>query len=293
MAVNKNQVTIAELTKQFRETNEDFLSVIKDQSSKVNNDVIKLNEIGADPDVLIDNVVYPIAANQRTDNGIPVSLHRLDTVNTIITHAEAYALPYDKNSSVIQQHKDALRAMVVKLGLYSLAPTTNSAKQPVFSTTGTLVGGRRQLTIADLIAYKKLCDNLEIPVESRNLVLCSDHVNDLLLLDNSFRDRYNTIESGKIIKKLYGFNMWENLKTPTYDNTNTLKAFNAVAAGTDRNASVFFSNLNAFKAEGSVDMYMTNASDQPRTRQTEVGFSMYYIVAPVTTKGIGAIVAGV
>lgn len=293
MPVNKNQVTIAELTKQFRETNEDFMSVIKDQSSKVNNDVIKLNEIGADPDVLIDNTVYPIAANARLDDGKVVSLRRLDTVNTIITHAEAFALPYDKKSSVIQQHKDALRAMVVKLGLHSLAPLTNSTNQPILSTTGAIVGGRRQLTIADLVNYKKMCDVLQIPVETRNLVLCPDHVNDLLLIDNSFRDRYNTIETGKIITKLYGFNMWENIRTPAYDATVALKAFNAAPAGTDRNASVFFSNLNTFKAEGSVDMYMTNASDQPRTRQTEVGFSMYYIVAPVTTKGIGAIVAGI
>lgn len=294
MAVAKNQVVVAELTKQFREMNDDFMSVIKDHSDKVNNDVIKFNEIGADPAVLINNTTYPIAVNTRADDSIPVSLFKLDTENTKITDDELHALPYDKKSSVMQQHKDALKTASIKLGIHSLAPTANGANTPVLATTGTVVGGRKQLQVADIIAFKALCDALQIPLEKRNLVLCSAHVGDLLLLDNSFRDRYNSVDTGKIIKKMYGFNIWENNYNPVYDGTTlNKKAFGAAAAGTDRNASVFFSEHNAVKAMGSVEMYYRDAKQDPENRQSVIGFQMYYLVSPVTAIGQGAIIAGV
>lgn len=294
MAVAKNIIVVAELTKQFREMNDDFMSVIKDESSKVNNDVINFNEIGADPAVLVNNAVYPIAVNTRADNGIPVSLFKLDTENTKISDDELQALPYDKKSSVMAQHRDALKVASIKLGIHSLAPTANTGNTPVLATTGAIVSGRRQLTIADLINFKTQCDALKIPLDKRNLVLCPDHVADLLLLDNSFRDRYNTIEAGKIIKMLYSFNIFENQNTPVYDGvTLNKKAFGAASSGTDRNASIFFSQHNAVKAMGSVNMYYRDAAMDPENRQSVIGFQMYYLVSPITLKGQGAIIAGV
>lgn len=294
MAVKKNEAVEAELLKQFRAMNDDFMAKLRDKSDKVNNDIINFNDIGADPNVLINNASYPIASAQRTDDKIPVSLFKLETENTIITDDELYALPYDKNSSVMQQHKDSLKASSIKLGLHSLAPTVDSANTPVIRTTGTLVGGRRRLTFDDLVALKQKCDDLEIDEELRNLVLCSNHANDLLLLDNTFKDRYANSQSGKLIMNIAGFNMYSNTRTPVYDGTTlNKKAYGAAAAGGDLKASVLFTGKNAIKAVGSVKMYYADAKENPKYRQSEVGFRMYFLVHPLTLKGQGAIIAGV
>ena len=96
--VNLNQLLVQELLQIFKNIKDDFLADLRDYSSAVNNDVIKFNDIGADPSVLIDNTIYPIANVGRVDVGIPVSLHKLETVNTKITAAEYHALPYDSTA---------------------------------------------------------------------------------------------------------------------------------------------------------------------------------------------------
>lgn len=291
--VNLNEVVVAELLEVFSNIKDDFLDGVRDESSKVNNDAIKFNDIGADPDVLVDNAVYPISNVARTDSGIVVSLNHLETVNTKITNAEYQALPYDKNSSVMQGHIRSLKNSRVRLALFSLAPTEHAAAMPVLRTTGEQTdGGRLRLTPEDIIRYKTACDNNEDP-ETRRLVLCPDHVSDLLLVDNSFRDRYNTIEKGKIIKEISGFEIFENLRTPKYTEDAVKKAWGSAAASTDKSASIYFNLANAFKAIGSANMFYRDKTQDPEYRQTVIGFDMYYIVSPVAARGYGAIVDGV
>ncbi|MBL7902943.1 MAG: hypothetical protein JNK73_13180 [Bacteroidia bacterium] len=290
MAVKKNLIIVTELLKQFKDMDDSFLKPIRSHDDKVNNDTINFNEIGADPAVLIDNVTYPIATNSRTDDSKVVSLHKLETENTKITDDELYALPYDKKSSVREQHLNALMVAHIKLGAHSLAPQADGANTPVIKTTGTLSGGRRAMLPADLVTLKDKADFLEIPIESRHLVLSAKHVNDLLLVDQAFRDRYYNTPTGKMIPGLYGFNIWESLHTPKYVAAFTKKVFGAAPLGTDLFASVFFSTVNAMKAKGSAKIYQRNAEEDPENRQTVIGLRMYDIVAPVSTVGTGAII---
>lgn len=290
MPVVKQTIVVAELVKLFRDTNDDFLSVIRSHDDKVNNDVINFNTIGADPTVLINNTVYPIATSGRLDDSVPVSLFKMETTNTSITDDELFALGYDKRSSVMAQHLDALKVASIKLGAHSLAPNADTTNTPVIRTTGTLTGGFRAMLPADLITLKNRCDGLQIPLESRHLVLSSKHVNDLLAVDQSFRDRYYNTPTGRMISNIFGFNIWESLHTPRYVAAFTKKVFGAAALGTDLNSSTFFSTVNAIKAMGSTKMYMRQAELDPENRQTVVGFRMRYIVSPISTIGQGAII---
>lgn len=290
MAVAKNQVIIQELRQQFKDMDDSFLAPIKSYNDKVNNDVINFTEIGADPAVLIDNTTYPIAVNTRNDVGIPVSLHKMDTENTKVTDDEMFALAYDKKSSVRKQHVEALMRAYLKLGAHSLAPASNSSNTPVIQTTGTTVGTRKKLLPADLVTYKRLIDALEIPLESRYLILCSDHANDLLDVDQTFRDRFNSTASGKVITSIYGFQIFTSLHTPKFVGTTyAKKAFGAVAAATDIAASVFYSSVNNMKAIGSTGIYYRDAAQDPENRQSVFGARQFGIVHAVTAKGQGAI----
>jgi hypothetical protein len=290
MAVELDSIIVPQLLKEFKDLDDQFLTPIKSHDDKVKFDVINFTEIGAEPNVLIDNVTYPIAIVGRTDENRPVSLHKLDTENTPITDDELHALAYDKISSVRTQHAEALKRKYLKLGAHSLAPTSHTTNTPVIQTSGATDGLRKKITAADLIRYKRLIDALEIPIESRYLVLCSDHVNDILEFDQSFRDRYSNTESGKLISRISGFQIYESLHTPKFVGTTyAKKAFNAAAAATDINASVFYSNINNMKAIGSTSVYMSVAKDDPIYRRTILGCRQYGIVSPVNAKGQGAI----
>ncbi len=292
MAVELQSVIIAELRKQFKDMDAGFLQPIQSYDDKVNFNVINFTEIGADPNVLIDNVTYPIASAQRTDIGIPVSLNKLETENTIITDDEIRALAYDKKSSVRKQHAEALMRNYLKLGAWSLAPVNAaSSNRPVIKTTGTTVANRKKLVVADMLALKAACDALEIPVDSRVLPFCTQHVNDLLEVDQSFRDRYYNTETGKLIKNIYGFQIYETLHAPKFVGTTyAKKAYGAAAAGTDVNFSIFYSTVNAMRALGSTEVYYSDAKQDPTNRRSLFGTRQYGIVNPITTIGVGGIV---
>jgi hypothetical protein len=291
MSVSRNKVVVAELLKQLENTDDSFLGVIKSMDDKVDNETIDFNEIGADPTVLIDNSTYPIAAAERTDEKRPVALKKLDTTNTDITDDDLQALPYDKKSSVIDRHKVSLLKARIGLGAFSLTPASHTSDTPVIKTTGDIVNLRRRFIGADLVALKAECDRLQIPPEARNLVLCNKHCNDLLLVDQSFKDRYYNTTTGKIITNLLSFNIFESIYTPKFNGTTyAKKAYGASGAGTDIDCSFFFNNINTMKATGTTKMYLRDAATDPDYRKTRIGFRQYFIVSPVQNKNIGAIV---
>jgi hypothetical protein len=287
----KRQLWTGELLRNFRHIGS-WLSTILAHDKYVNNDVINLADIGADPTVLIDNEVYPIASATREDTPIALALRKFETTNTIITDDEIYGLPYDKEGSVITQHREVLEESTAAYGLFALAPAQNSATTPVILTTGGDNGsGRKRLLVKDIATLKLKLDNLKVPKQGRVLVLCSDHVNDLLLdSDNSFRDRFINTESG-VIKNFFGFDIYEDVYTPVYSDTNVKKAWGAAPAATDRNASVCFYAPRAFKATGSIKMYYARSEDDPDNRQSKVGFRLHHIVLPKKNEGFGAIVS--
>lgn len=285
----------AELIRAFR-ANRSWNGRIPRKDQYVGNNAINLQEIGADPTVLINNTTYPIAVAQRTDDTTVLALNKYDTTNTAIRRDELYAIPYDKEGSVITQHKEVLLEKTGEHGLHILAPAGNTANTPVIATTGVDNGNaRRRLKSADLITLKNRLDNLKVPKEGRILVLCSDHVADLLLEDQSFQLRYNgNTEKGVIIGMFYGFEIFEDVYNPVY-NAGTTKVGYGVAAApsTDRNASVCFYAPRAFQASGTTEMFFRDKSIDPENRQSVVGFQQYHIIAPMKNIGFGAIASAI
>ena len=173
MAAAKLELTERELINHFRHEGS-WLQRVPSKNQWVGNDVIKLNHIGADPNVLINNSTYPIAVAARPDSNTAISLFKYSTENTEVSNDELYALPYDKVGSVQRQHRETLEEQTLSHALHSLAPVANTAKTPIIETTGNDDGtGRKRLTSKDLINYKKKLDNLKIPKKGRVLVLCS------------------------------------------------------------------------------------------------------------------------
>lgn len=289
-AVAKKELAERELIKHFRHSGT-WLERVPSKNNWVGNDVVKLNEIGADPEVLINNNTYPIAVSQRTDTSTAISLFKYDTTNTKITDDELYGLPYDKAGSVQQQHRETLEEETQAHALHSLAPLANTVNTPILETTGQADGTRKRLTSKDLINYKKTLDKLKMPKKGRVLVLSADHVADLLIEDKALEMQYHNHKEGAISKNYYGFELYEDIYSPEYDASLDKIPFGSNTSG--RAASVLFLAQRTAKARGSVKRYMSKAEDDPENRETLVGFRLYFIAIPTSLVGQGAIVSGI
>lgn len=273
-----------------------FLDGIKDQSKYVTGDdeaqVIHSTYFGVKPDVLINNTTYPIALQDLNGTDFTVELAKFQTLRTPVTDDELHALTYDKIGSVKEAHVEAIDEKKHDKGIHALAPDADTADTPVLVTTGADDGtGRKRLTRADVITLKGKYDAEKFPAKGRRLVLCNDHVQDLLLEDQKFAEQYYNYTTGKIAN-LYGFEVYEYVNNPYFNpETKTKLTFDAVP-DTERQASVAFCVSRAVKARGITKMYWSKAENDPANQRNEINFRHYYIVLPTAKKCIGAIVSG-
>lgn len=256
------------------------------------NNTINFVDLGGDPTVLVNNTSYPIGVESLADTNKAIGLDKYQTKATKITDDEARGLSFDKMGSVIDRHREVVDAKKYARAIHALAPASNAAGTPVLVTTGDAAGTRKRLVVADILALKEKFDALKVPVQGRVLVLCPEHVNDLLLQDTSFAQRYNNTTTGAIAD-MYGFEIYEYVDAPVYTvSTKTKLAFGAAAtAATDRNASVAFYAPRMMKATGETKAYV----DEPDTQNQEWRYNLrhYFICLPLKNEAIGAIVSAI
>lgn len=267
-----------------------FLNGIPDYSTNVNNEVIHLVDVGGDPDVLVNNTTYPIPIQDLEDGDIAIGLDKFQTKATRVTDDELYAISYDKFGSVVERHRESIVTVKYKKFAHALAPYSHTAKTPVIQTSGETdsVSGRKKITPKDIIALKRAFDNMEVPEEGRRLVLCPDHVNDLLEQDQSFKDKYYNYTTGKLLN-MYGFEIYTFVNAPYFNKNGVKLAYNAVPTATDHKGSFAFYVPRTFRAQGSTKMYYSEAVTNPQTQENLVNFRNYDIVLPKKMEAIGAI----
>jgi len=288
------------LVRSFRRAEEaSFLNEIPDESryvlaSRNENDIIHLVDVGADPQVYINNTTYPIPASAQTDGDIPIQLDKFQTEVTTVSDDEIQYIAYDKIALVQEKHSRAVIRERGKKAVHALAPAGDTADTPVLVTTGAAdATGRKKLTYKDLIAFKRRIDDAGVDEDGRILVLCSDHYNDLLEDPNTknvFAGQFQNESSGKLNQMLAGFKMyWYNLNPYFNPTTKTKLSYGAIPGATDYKASVFFLAKDMFRAEGRTKNYVK--PPEPRTQQWEYNIRHNYIVLPRKNRAIGAIVS--
>lgn len=275
------EIWTGELVKALREfLAGTWLDGIPDNSSIVDNDVIHLVEVGVDPDVLVNNTTYPIPLQALDDKDIAIKLDKFQTKVTPITDDELYAISYDKISRVKESHSNAINDSKFAKAAHALCAQKNTAKTPVLTTTGErdAATGRLKLTVKDVLAMKAALDKLGVPTTNRRLVLCTDHVNDLLETDQRFKEQYNIDRNTGKVGKLYGFDIYEFANTPYYTSKGEKKAVGdkGETAG-DFHCSFAFYTQRVFKATGSTKMYWSPAENDPEYQHNKVNFRHYFI----------------
>jgi hypothetical protein len=289
------------LVEQFRETEDaGFLSEIPDESrwvtaTKGGNEVIHLTDIGADPEVIINNTTYPIGYSVQTDSDIPINLDKYQTKATKVTDDELAYISYDKVGKVTEKHQKAVMSTKHSKAIHAIGPNANTTNTPVIVTTGSDDGtGRKKMILKDLITLKRKFDIQKIPLLGRIAVLSSDHYSDLLeeadgkpiFAGGSIAEN----QAGLLAQRLHGFKVYTYVDTPYYNPTALTKlGFGAVPAPTDRQATIAFYADNCFKADGSTKIY----TDPQNTQTQEQAFNLrhYYVVLPKKSRAIAAIVS--
>ncbi len=273
-----------------------WLEGVEDKSNKVTGSdeaqTINLIDFGVEPDVLVNNVDYPIPEQELNASNIPIALDKYQTKVTPITDDELQGLAFDKIDAVTKTHRTAITKAKYKRAIWNIAPAENTSTTPVLLTTGADDGtGRKRITFADIVAMKKQFDDAEVPEEGRRLVLSTDHVNDILLFDNVFKEKYSNEQTGKIMN-LAGFDVYSYVATPYFDAaTKKRKAFGAAPAEGDFKASVAFYAPRVVKAAGILKMYNSEAKSSPSTQKSTLNFRHYFIAMPSKKEAIGAIVS--
>lgn len=292
----KNTLAEKEMIKQLRHEHT-WVSEIRSRQNWVNQDTIKVPKRGAAPKVLIDNTNYPILKNRRNDSHVVISLHKFDTENTIVTEDELYALPYEKVSDVQAQHRETLEDETQEYGLWGLAPQENSEANNLFvlTTTGEDDGtGRKKLTTKDLRTLQEKMNAKGISKKGRILILCDEHVSDLLEEDRKFYTQYHNHKEGAIASRYYGFTVYEDSTTPEYTFNSVDSKWEKIPYGSTtvgNKSSVVFHKGSTAKATGTVKRFMRAASEDPENRENTIGFRLYHIIVAYGIEGSAAIVS--
>lgn len=277
------EVWTGELVKYLRAGLEaTWLDGIPDNSSIVDNDVIHLVDVGVDPDVLINNTTYPIPLQALDDQDIAISLDKFQTKVTPITDDELYAISYDKMTRVKESHGNSIKDAKFAKAAHAMCANSHTAKTPVLATTGPRdpETGRRMLIPEDLVRMKKAMDQLRVPTTGRRLVLCNDHVNDLLLVDQKFKEQYNINRNEGTVGRLYGFDIYEFANNPLYTTAGVKKAVGATAETGEFQCSFAFYTQRVFKATGSTKMYYSPANTDPEYQRNKINFRHMFICMP-------------
>jgi hypothetical protein len=285
------EIWISRLMEKFYPT-APWLERAQDYSGVVENNTINLAEIGADPQVLVNNSSYPVPFADRTDVPLQLPLDYYDTEGTVVRNAEAIQLDYPKMDTVISQHGKALAKAQSAKAAWNYAPAAANAYNSIILCEGYpganyAAGARKPFSFKKLIDAKLFLDSVDAPLDGRVFVLHPTHQADLLNQDVNLFKGFTDYKSG-MIGQLYGFDIYTSTQCPTYNGTNNTKnAYGAAAANTDVISSFFFLDTEVMRAKGTMDMF--SRLRDPEARGDIVGFQQRFVALSIRNKWSGAI----
>lgn len=258
---------------------ETWLNEAEDLSAFVDEgQTIRFPEAGADPAVY-KNRVTDVDSVEPTETTHDVQLDVYDSQNYKVRNIHLHALPFAKVQHYTRKSADAIIRQEVADAAYAFAPETAGPKRIVIPTTGSLVAGRRVLTLADIVTLAAACDRAEFP-DGRNLVLPSDMWWQMINHNEVLRAQVQLgIQAGTITPRVveyYGFKIHKSLGDKlgvAWNSSNNSKApQGATFSATVHPAALLFCSNQVFRAGGNMEMFYADKSANPGGRAYEFGF---------------------
>lgn len=251
--------------------------------------VINIPRANFNPDVLVNNNVYPIPVQSYNDDTVVLSMDKYQTKATSVSDDQIVGSAYDKIDATTRSHVRAILTKKYKKAIHSIAPSTNAAATPVIAATGAVVNGFATLTYEDLVALKDRFDKDEVDPLDRRIVLSTRHYNDLLLDRKNFGDQLVNYRTGMPAPMIAGFEIYQYNGNPLYTSAGTKKAFGAVKEATDREGSVAYWTGGIAKKTALTKQYFTPASLDTANQANLLNYRHYFMALPFESRFIGAI----
>lgn len=251
--------------------------------------IIKIPRANFNPDVLINNNVYPIPIQAYDDDNIVVSIDKYQSKATSVSDDQIIGSAYDKIDATTRSHTNAILAKKYRKAIHTIAPASHTAKTPVIAATGPVVNGAATLLYEDLVALKDAFDAAEIDEEGRRLVLSTRHWNDILLDRKNFGDKLVNYNTGEPAPVIAGFALFQYGGNPLFTDAGVKKAFGAVKAAGDRQGSVAFWTGGIAKKTGLTKQYFKPAKEDPENQANLLNYRHYFMAMPYDSEAIGAI----
>ncbi|MFE3849090.1 hypothetical protein ACFX5D_14045 [Flavobacterium sp. LB3P45] len=251
--------------------------------------VINIPRANFNPDVLVNNSVYPIPVQAYTDDSVVLSLDKYQTKATSVSDDQIIGSAYDKIDATTRSHTRAILTKKFKKAIHSIAPTSDAAATPVIAATGPVVNGVATLTYEDLVALKGRLDADEVDPSGRRIVLSTKHWNDLLIDRKNFGDKLVNYNTGMPAPMIAGFELFQYNGNPLFTSAGVKKAFGAVVAAGDREGSVAFWTGGIAKKTGLTKQYFEPASSDTANQANLLNYRHYFMAIPFESRFIAAI----
>jgi len=251
--------------------------------------VINIPRANFNPDVLVNNSVYPIPVQSYTDDTVILSMDKYQTKATSVSDDQIVGSAYDKIDATTRSHVRAILTKKFKKAIHSIAPTSNASATPVIAATGSVVGGFATLTYEDLVALKARFDADEVDPSGRRLVLSTRHWNDLLIDRKNFGDKLVNYNTGMPAPVIAGFELYQYNGNPLYTSAGVKKAFGAVKDATDREGSIAFWEGGIAKKTGMTKQYFEPSANDTANQANLLNYRHYFMALPFENRFIGAI----
>lgn len=285
MAIEK-QIWI-DLIKEGMTPDTSFLSRSVDMSDLVEHNKINLAEAGVEPNVIIDNKVYPVPTASREDAPLELPLHTFDTENTVVRNIEEKESAYPKMESVTRGHRRSLIRKTSANAAYNWCPTKDSDMTPVLAASGDISkAGYKKVSFEDFLNLEAKFRGLDVDMNSLVAVLNAYHLADLMAEDMKLYKE--VLAAGK----LFSFSLFSFNNTATFDGTTgQKKAYGAAADPTkDAISSLVYCDTEVMRASGDTEIFVTYKD--PKERGDILGFQQRFTALPIRSKYIGAIYSG-
>lgn len=227
--------------------------------------VVHIPQAGATSGVVKDRSSLPATVTQRTDIDITYAMNEFTSNPVLIPNIDTVQLSYDKRRSVMGENQNALNDLVADWMLRNWAPalagqiirTVGAARAG--EANATVTGNRKMFTKESILKLQKAMNKQNVPKAGRVLLLPSEFLGDLeadpdLMKRDTAKEM--DLENG-IIKRLYGFEIYERSSVLTYTNAGTplVKDPGAAGAATDNAAALAWHPSVVERALGTVKMF--------------------------------------
>ena len=264
-----------------------FVNEARNLDAWTDNGFLNLQEAGVDPDVIVNNEVWPIPIIRREDVPYRLEMKRFDTENTVHINAIEVEESAEKRQSVIEGHRRSLQLKFARMAGYNWSPLKNTDTTPVnLVSTGeksTINNTYSAMTYEQLLKLETQANMMDMPTEGRILLLHPWHAADLR---NQDLEMYKSFFNGNM---MFSFKIYITQMTPRYNgSTGERVAYDAPVNSTDAISSIFYYRDAVGRAKSDFDMYYR--LKDPEYRGDIIGFNMRGLALPLTGKYLGAIV---